>query len=133
MDGVLKGRNDDQSGETLRSPPTNRSMTAGIRKRCPIRGNGGAAGSGAQRDFACFSPDIRSRSRSTLIAAEHGVYCCTAHHAYLDLSPGIDFETRLFYKADAELLRAELRARVSVRTDHAQGQYHPSARRHACA
>jgi DNA repair photolyase len=30
-------------------------------------------------------------------------------HAYMDLSPGLDFETRLFYKADAaQLLRAEL-------------------------
>jgi DNA repair photolyase len=32
-------------------------------------------------------------------------------HAYMDLSPGIDFETRLFYKADAaRLLEAELGA-----------------------
>jgi DNA repair photolyase len=30
-------------------------------------------------------------------------------HAYMDLSPGLDFETHLFYKADAaQLLRAEL-------------------------
>jgi DNA repair photolyase len=32
-------------------------------------------------------------------------------HAYMDLSPGIDFETRIFYKADAaKLLEAELGA-----------------------
>jgi DNA repair photolyase len=36
-------------------------------------------------------------------------------HAYMDLSPGIDFETRLFYKADAaKLLEAELGARGYV-------------------
>jgi DNA repair photolyase len=42
---------------------------------------------------------------------EHGCVYCYARpsHAYLDLSPGIDFETRLYYKADAaRLLRAEL-------------------------
>jgi DNA repair photolyase len=32
-------------------------------------------------------------------------------HAYMDLSPGIDFETKIFYKADAaQLLEAELAA-----------------------
>jgi DNA repair photolyase len=36
-------------------------------------------------------------------------------HAYMDLSPGLDFETHLFYKADAaELLRAELGKRNYV-------------------
>jgi DNA repair photolyase len=36
-------------------------------------------------------------------------------HAYLDLSPGLDFETHLFYKADAaQLLRAELAKRSYV-------------------
>ena len=36
-------------------------------------------------------------------------------HAYLDLSPGLDFETHLFYKADAaQLLRAELGKRNYV-------------------
>jgi DNA repair photolyase len=38
------------------------------------------------------------------------VYCyARPSHAYLGLSPGLDFETRLFYKADAaEILEAEL-------------------------
>jgi DNA repair photolyase len=38
------------------------------------------------------------------------VYCfARPSHAYLDLSPGLDFETKLFAKANAaELLRAEL-------------------------
>jgi DNA repair photolyase len=36
-------------------------------------------------------------------------------HAYMDLSPGLDFETNLFYKADAaQLLRAELGKRGYV-------------------
>jgi DNA repair photolyase len=36
-------------------------------------------------------------------------------HAYMDLSPGIDFETKIFYKADAaRLLEAELGARGYV-------------------
>jgi DNA repair photolyase len=36
-------------------------------------------------------------------------------HAYMDLSPGLDFETHLFYKADAaQLLRAELGKRNYV-------------------
>jgi DNA repair photolyase len=43
---------------------------------------------------------------------EHGCVYCFARpsHAWLDLSPGLDFETRLFYKANAvEQLEAELR------------------------
>ena len=38
------------------------------------------------------------------------VYCfARPTHAYLGLSPGLDFETKLFYKADAvKLLEAEL-------------------------
>ncbi len=42
---------------------------------------------------------------------EHGCIYCYARpsHAYMNLSPGLDFETRLFAKPDAaKLLRAEL-------------------------
>jgi DNA repair photolyase len=42
---------------------------------------------------------------------EHGCIYCDARptHAYLDLSPGIDFETKLYAKPDAaDLLRAEI-------------------------
>src|ERR1700735_5267423 len=44
---------------------------------------------------------------------EHGCIYCYARpsHAYMDLSPGIDFETRIFYKAEAaKLLEGELGA-----------------------
>lgn len=60
------------------------------------------------------SPDIPFRqSINPYRGCEHGcIYCyARATHAYLDLSPGLDFETRLFYKPNAiELLRAELAA-----------------------
>jgi DNA repair photolyase len=58
------------------------------------------------------SPDIGfSQSVNPYRGCEHGCVYCFARpsHAYLDLSPGLDFETRLFAKANAaELLRKEL-------------------------
>src|SRR4051794_27106860 len=59
------------------------------------------------------SPDIGfDRSINPYRGCEHGCICCYARpsHAYLGLSPGLDFETRIFYKPQAAaLLRAELR------------------------
>ena len=58
------------------------------------------------------SPDIGfDRSINAYRGCEHGCIYCFARptHAFHDLSPGLDFETRLFAKPDAaRLLRAEL-------------------------
>lgn len=58
------------------------------------------------------SPDIPFElSLNPYRGCEHGCIYCYARpsHAYMDLSPGLDFETRLFAKpAAAELLRREL-------------------------
>jgi len=58
------------------------------------------------------SPDVPfSQSINAYGGCEHGCIYCFARptHAYHDLSPGLDFETRLFAKPDAaELLRVEL-------------------------
>ena len=58
------------------------------------------------------SPDIGfDRSINAYRGCEHGCIYCFARptHAYHDLSPGLDFETRLFAKPDApKLLREEL-------------------------
>ena len=58
------------------------------------------------------SPDIPfTQSINPYQGCEHGCVYCYARptHAYLDLSPGLDFETKLFAKPNAaQLLRKEL-------------------------
>jgi DNA repair photolyase len=58
------------------------------------------------------SPDVGfEQSINPYRGCSHGCVYCFARptHAYLGLSPGLDFETKLFYKDNAvELLRAEL-------------------------
>jgi DNA repair photolyase len=66
------------------------------------------------------SPDVPfSQSINPYQGCEHGCIYCYARptHAYLDLSPGLDFETRLYAKPDAAaLLRTEL-AKPGYRCD----------------
>src|SRR6267142_46720 len=85
------------------------------------------------------SPDISfDRSINPYRGCEHGCIYCYARptHAYLGLSPGLDFESKLFMKPDApELLERELSARnyaprfiaIGTNTD----PYQPVERRHA--
>lgn len=60
------------------------------------------------------SPDVGfDRSINPYRGCEHGCIYCFARpsHSYLGLSPGLDFESRLFYKPDApQRLVEELRA-----------------------
>ena len=64
------------------------------------------------------SPDVGfEQSINPYRGCSHGCVYCFARptHAYLGLSPGLDFETRLFYKDNAvELLRTELSRRSYV-------------------
>src|ERR1700751_67019 len=61
------------------------------------------------------SPDIGfDQSINPYRGCSHGCVYCFARptHAYLGLSPGLDFESKLFYKDNAvDLLRTELSAR----------------------
>jgi DNA repair photolyase len=83
------------------------------------------------------SPDIGfDRSINPYRGCEHGCIYCYARpsHAYLGLSPGLDFETRIFYKPQAAtLLAAELRKKGYVCRPLALGSntdpYQPAERR----
>jgi DNA repair photolyase len=71
------------------------------------------------------SPDVPfDRSINAYRGCEHGCIYCFARptHAFHDLSPGIDFETKLFAKPDAAtLLRTELSKRGYVCAPIAMG------------
>src|SRR6266446_2066176 len=84
------------------------------------------------------SPDISfDRSINPYRGCEHGCVYCFARptHAYLGLSPGLDFETKLFAKPDApKLLERELSAAGYVPRTIAIGTntdpYQPIEREH---
>lgn len=64
------------------------------------------------------SPDLSfDRSINAYRGCEHGCVYCYARptHAYLDLSPGLDFESRLFAKPDAARLLRQTLARANYR------------------
>ena len=86
-----------QSGEPQDRPPLKTTVTI-QRARTIIARNA--------------SPDIPfTQSINPYQGCEHGCVYCYARpgYAYLDLSPGLEFETKLFAKPNAaELLRAEL-------------------------
>ena len=84
------------------------------------------------------SPDVGfSQSINPYRGCEHGCVYCFARpsHAYLDLSPGLDFETRLYAKTNAvERLREELAKPGYVPSEFALGintdAYQPIERRY---
>jgi DNA repair photolyase len=89
---------DDGWGSLEHTPPKLRTTLGMDRSRSVISFN--------------QSPDLPfDRSINPYRGCEHGCIYCYARpsHAYLGLSPGLDFESRIFYKADAAArLRAEL-------------------------
>jgi DNA repair photolyase len=84
------------------------------------------------------SPDVGfAQSINPYRGCEHGCFYCFARpsHSYLQLSPGLDFETKLYAKTNAaERLRAELAKPGHVPTPFALGvntdAYQPSERKY---
>ncbi len=73
----------------------------------PLRNHGAAAEPARSIISRNKSPDIPfDQSINPYRGCEHGCIYCYARpsHGYLNLSPGLDFETKLFYKADAARL-----------------------------
>jgi len=110
-----------QSIEDL--PPFRTEVTADTSRKVITRNN---------------SPDIPfDRSINPYRGCEHGCIYCFARptHAYLGLSPGLDFESKLFMKPDApEILEREISARSYSPRPIALGTntdpYQPIERRH---
>ncbi|HHM04201.1 MAG TPA: PA0069 family radical SAM protein [Gammaproteobacteria bacterium] len=110
-----RGQVDDGWGSLDEPPPPLRTTLTVDRSRSIINYND--------------SPDVGfDRSINPYRGCEHGCVYCFARptHAYLGLSPGLDFESRLFYKPDApallcqELSKRAYRARpvaLGINTD----------------
>jgi DNA repair photolyase len=102
---------DDASGDTTGGPPAPATTVTEERARSIVSHN--------------QSPDVGfAQSINPYRGCEHGCVYCFARptHAYLDLSPGLDFETKLFAKTNAvERLRAELAKPSHVPTPIALG------------
>lgn len=108
---MLKGRGTDQF-------PANRFQPTRVERDADVEPVPGALRTRLHREQARSiitrnkSPDVGfDRSINPYRGCEHGCIYCFARpsHAYLDLSPGLDFETEIFYKANAaEQLRIEL-------------------------
>jgi len=98
FEGESRVRTDDGWGSLDAAPPPLRTTVALDASRSVIARNN--------------SPDLSfDRSINPYRGCEHGCVYCFARptHAFLGLSPGLDFESRLFAKPDAaRLLRREL-------------------------
>lgn len=96
-DGWRDGRNDSEEGPEDQAAAPQTQITEEIARTILTRNQ---------------SPDIPFNvSLNPYRGCEHGCVYCFARptHSYLELSPGLDFETRLFAKINAaELLRREL-------------------------
>lgn len=96
-DGWGAGRNDDEESPEDQPAAPKTQITEEIARSILTRNQ---------------SPDIPFNvSLNPYRGCEHGCVYCFARptHSYLELSPGLDFETRLFAKVNAaELLRREL-------------------------
>ena len=100
---------DDGWGETDERPAPVRTTVTAERARVIITRND--------------SPDVGfDRSINPYRGCEHGCVYCYARpaHAYLGLSPGLDFESRLFFKPEA----ARLLERELARPAYAPGVIH---------
>jgi DNA repair photolyase len=115
---------DDGWGDEARIPETFKTTVTEERARSIIARN--------------ESPDVPfDQSINAYRGCEHGCIYCYARpsHAYLELSPGLDFETKLFAKTNAvELLRQELSKKGYRASPIAFGTntdcYQPIERRH---
>jgi len=114
---------DDGWEDTDSAPPPLRTTLTAERARTIITRND--------------SPDIGfDRSINPYRGCEHGCIYCYARpaHAYMGLSPGLDFESKLFFKADAArlLIRELAKPSYKVGVIHIGGNtdpYQPSERR----